>query len=56
MRRIIILNNTAQNILGFRKHLIQFLITYNYEVYTMATDFTLETKKEVELLGAIPID
>ena len=56
MKRIIILNNTAQNILGFRKHLIQFLITYNYEVYTMATDFTLETKKEVELLGAIPID
>lgn len=56
MRRIIILNNTAQNILGFRKHLIQFLVAHNYEVYTMATDFTLETKKEVELLGAIPID
>ena len=56
MRRIIILNNTAQNILGFRKHFIQFLVTCNYEVYTMATDFTLETKKKVETLGAIPID
>ncbi|WP_369680792.1 glycosyltransferase family 4 protein, partial [Capnocytophaga leadbetteri] len=38
------------------KHFIQFLVAHNYEVYTMATDFTLETKKEVELLGAIPID
>ena len=56
MRKIIILNNSAQNILGFRKHFIQFLVAHNYEVYTMATDFTLETKKEVELLGAIPID
>jgi len=56
MKKIIILNNTSQNILGFRKHLVLFLLARNYQVYVMATDFTAQTKKEVELLGAIPID
>ena len=56
MKKIILLNNTAQNILGFRKHLVQFLLAHNYQVYAMATDFTLETKKKVEALGAVPID
>lgn len=56
MKKIILLNNTVQNILGFRKHLIQFLITHNYEVYAMATDYTDETKRKVENLGAIPVD
>lgn len=56
MKKIIILNNTAQNILGFRKHLVQFLLAQDYQVYAMATDFTDQTKKEVKILGAIPID
>ena len=56
MRKIILLNNTAQNILGFRKHLVQFLLAHNYQVYAMATDFTAQTKEEVVSLGAIPID
>lgn len=56
MKKIIILNNTAQNILGFRKHLIQFLLAQDYQVYAMATDFTDQTKKEVKILGAMPID
>lgn len=56
MKKIILLNNTAQNILGFRKHLIHFLIAHNYNVYAMATDYTDETKQKVEKLGAIPID
>lgn len=56
MKKIIILNNTAQNILGFRKHLVQFLLAQDYQVYAMATDFTDQTKKEVKILGAMPID
>jgi glycosyltransferase, family 1 len=56
MKKIILLNNTAQNILGFRKHLVQFLLAHNYQVYAMATDFTAQTKEEVASLGAIPID
>ena len=56
MKKIILLNNTAQNILGFRKHLVQFLLAHNYQVYAMATDFTAHTKEEVVSLGAIPID
>lgn len=56
MKKIILLNNTVQNILGFRKHLIQFLIAHSYEVYAMATDYTDETRQKVEDLGAIPIN
>ena len=56
MKKIILLNNTAQNIIGFRKHLIEFLTTHNYSVYAMATDYTKETRQKVEELGAIPID
>lgn len=56
MKKIILLNNTAQNIIGFRKHLIESLTTHNYSVYAMATDYTDETKRKVEELGAIPID
>ena len=56
MKKIIILNNTAQNILGFRKHLVQVLLAQHYQVYAMATDFTDQTKKEVKILGAMPID
>ena len=56
MKKIILLNNTAQNILGFRKHLVQFLLAHNYQVYAMATDFTAQTKEEVASLGAIPSD
>ena len=56
MRKIILLNNISQNILGFRKHLIKFLIAHNYSVYAMATDYTDKTKQKVIDLGAIPVD
>jgi glycosyltransferase, family 1 len=56
MRKIILLNNISQNILGFRKHLIKFLIAHNYIVYAMATDYTDKTKQKVIDLGAIPVD
>lgn len=54
MKKIVLLNNIARDIIIFRKHLIQYLITHNYTVYALATDFTEKTKKEVENLGAIP--
>ncbi|QIW15372.1 glycosyl transferase family 1 [Pasteurellaceae bacterium RH1A] len=56
MKKIILLNNIAHSVLGFRRHLIKFLVKHGYQVYAMATDFTKETKKEVEKLGAIPLD
>ena len=56
MKKIILLNNIYQDILGFRKHLVQFLVAHNYQVYAMATNYTLEAKKKVEELKAIPID
>lgn len=55
MKKIILLNNIARDILIFRRHLIKFLIAHNYTVYAMATDFTSDTKEKVEELGAIPI-
>ena len=55
MKKIILLNNIAQDILIFRRHLVQYLITQNYMVYVMATDFSSQTKRQIEMLGAIPI-
>lgn len=55
MKKIILLNNITQDILIFRKHLIEFLIAHNYIVYTMATDFTPESEEKITQMGAIPI-
>jgi glycosyltransferase, family 1 len=54
MKKIVLLNNIARDIIIFRKHLIQYLIAHNYTVYALATDFTEESKREVKSLGAIP--
>lgn len=55
MKKIILLNHTANAILGFRKHLILFLISKGYTVYCLAGDFTPELNNKVEKLGAIPV-
>lgn len=54
MKKIVLLNNIARDIIIFRKHLIQYFIAHNYTVYALATDFTEESKREVKSLGAIP--
>lgn len=54
MKKIVLLNNIARDIIIFRKHLIQYLIAHNYTVYALATDFTEKSKREVKSLGAIP--
>lgn len=55
MKKIIILSNTAASILGFRKHLITYLLANKFEVYCFATDFTYATEHEVKNWGAVPV-
>lgn len=55
MKRIAIISNSAQAILGFRLHLIKFLLKRGYEVLCFAPNYTSDTENKVFLLGAIPI-
>lgn len=56
MKKICIISNSTSSILIFRKHFIKFLIHRGFEVFCLSIDYTIESKKDVQALGAIPID
>jgi glycosyltransferase involved in cell wall biosynthesis len=55
-RRVALLGNQAFSILNFRGHLIRELVRRGFEVYALAPDYTDETRRELEDLGARPVD
>lgn len=56
MSKIVLIGNTANPLLNFRKELIIELVNQGHKVYCLVSDYTQQTKASVENLGAIPID
>lgn len=56
MKKIVLISNTTNSLLNFRKHLISFLIEEGFQVYCLSTDYTQQTKKIIEKWGAIAVD
>ena len=54
--RVALLGTTVACVLGFRSGLIRALVQRGNVVYAFASDYTENSKHEVALLGAIPID
>jgi len=56
MRNIALVGSTANSMIGFRKSLIQELVSRRLSVYCFANDYDNETRDRVRLFGGIPID
>nr|WP_314898899.1 glycosyltransferase family 4 protein [uncultured Deefgea sp.] len=54
--RVALLGTTVACVLGFRSGLIRALVQRGNVVYAFASDYTENSKHEVALLGAIPIE
>jgi len=55
MKICLISQNVTPGLLIFRKHFIRFLVNKGHEVYAFAIDYTPESLKALEDLGAIPV-
>lgn len=55
MRIFLISQNVSPGFLIFRKDFIRYLVSQGHEVYAFALDYTSESEKAVEALGAIPV-
>lgn len=53
--RVALIGTVVSCILGFRKELIETLITEGYEVFAFGIDYTPETEAQVRAIGAIPV-
>jgi len=53
--RIAIIGTVASSIVGFRKPLIEKLISQNHKVFAFAIDYDSNTEAQVLRLGAIPV-
>lgn len=54
--KIALIGTVAQNAILFRKDMIISLKNKNHDVFVFCTDFTDDTKKQIENFGAIAID
>jgi len=54
--KVALIGTTAQCVLGFRADLISALVADGKKVYAFALDYTEASRKQVESLGATPID
>ncbi len=56
MKIALLSQNVSPGLLIFRKDLIKQLVSQGHEVYAFASDFTENNKKELQQLGATPVD
>lgn len=56
MKICFISQNVSPGILIFRRDFIKYLLSKGYTVYAFALDYDEKSRKEVESLGAVPID
>ena len=54
--KIALIGTVAQNAILFRKDMILALKEKNHEVFVFCTDFTNDSKKRIENLGAVAVD
>ncbi|MGJ0359269.1 glycosyltransferase family 4 protein [Aliarcobacter cryaerophilus] len=54
--KIALIGTVAQNAILFRKEMIIALKDKNHEVFVFCTDFTDNTKKQIESFGAVAVD
>lgn len=53
---VIVSQNVSPGIIIFRADLIKYLVSQGHTIYAFAIDYSTESKKAVEVLGAIPVD
>lgn len=56
MKICLISQNVSPGILIFRKDFIEYLVSQGHEVHAFALDYSSQTRRSVEALGAIPVD
>ena len=54
--KIALIGTVAQSAIGFRKDMILALKEKNHDVFVFCTDFTNDSKKRIENLGAVAVD
>lgn len=54
-KKIILIGTTASSILGFRKDFIRLLLTKNYTVYTVVSEYSDSELMQIKAMGVLPI-
>ena len=55
-KKIAIIGTTASSFYGFRADLIKQIVDEGHQVYALTSEYTTDSLKKIEALGAIPIE